>query len=352
MSPVTDLLELAAELVGVPSVSRQEAALADLVEARLRLLAELEVDRVGHNVVARSHLGRARRVVLAGHLDTVPPAGNGRAVVEGETLSGLGATDMKGGLAVMLALAEQVGESASEVTLVFYEREEVADAENGLRLLFASRAELVGGDMAVLLEPTDGWVEAGCQGNVTMRATFLGRRAHTARAWLGCNAAHRAAPVLSRLAAFQAETVDVDGLSFREGLSVVELEAGIAANVVPDRATLKVNRRFAPSRRLEEVVEECRSLLAGADEIEVLSAAPGGAPGLGHPEVAGFISAVGAPVRPKLGWTDVARFAAAGIAALNFGPGDPDLAHRPDECVTRTSLEACFDSLRGFLAGR
>lgn len=352
MRPAGDLLALAADLVAVPSVSRQEAAIADLVEARLRGVAELDVHRLGHNVVGRSHQGRARRVVLAGHLDTVPPAGNDQPTVEGETLSGLGAADMKGGLAVMLALAERVGEWATEVTFVFYEREEVADVENGLRHLFVSRPNLVGGDLAVLLEPTDGWVEAGCQGNVTLRATFLGRRAHTARAWLGSNAVHRVAPVLSRLAAFEAGVVDVDGLSYREGLSVVEIAAGVAANVVPDRATLKVNRRFAPSRRLEEVVEECRSLLAGADEIEVLSAAPGGAPGLGHPEVAGFISAVGAPVRPKLGWTDVARFAAAGIAALNFGPGDPDLAHRPDECVTRTSLEACFNSLRGFLAGR
>lgn len=348
---IPDLLGLTAELCAVPSVSHEERELADRIETRLRAAGGLVVDRVGDNVVARTEGGRDRRVVLAGHLDTVPPAGNAAAVVDGDTLTGLGAADMKGGLAVMLALAGLVGASGAggaagsgprfDVTFAFYSGEEVAEEHNGLRRVFAERPDLLAGDLAVLLEPTGGWVEAGCQGTVHVLATFRGRRAHTARPWKGVNAVHRALPALVRVAAAAdvMGEVAVEGLAFRESLQVVSVEAGVANNVVPDECRVVVNRRFAPSRDADEVVGELRALLDGADGIEVVNLSPAAAPRLDHPLVAELVGVFDLAVRPKLGWTDVARFAAHGVPAVNFGPGDPSLAHTPDECVTREALE-------------
>jgi succinyl-diaminopimelate desuccinylase len=349
----SDLLALTAALVSIPSVSGNESDIADAVGERLRVRAPgLALDRVGHNVVARTERGAPRRVVLGGHLDTVPPAGNDRAVVEGDRVSGLGAADMKGGLAVMLRLAEEVvGDARHDVTLVFYEAEEIADRYNGLRHLFAERPELVAGDIAVLLEPTDGVVEAGCQGTIRMRAVFRGRRAHTARAWMGENAIHKASAALARVAAFDAPTVAVDGLPYREALQVVQVEGGVAANVVPDECVVVVNRRYAPSRSLEEAVDEVRAVLAGADELEVTDASQAADPNLSHPLVAELVEGLGGDARPKLGWTDVARFAAHGVPAVNFGPGEAELAHTPGEYVTRDSLERCYGRLAAFLAG-
>lgn len=346
-----DLLGLTAALVAVPSESHHEAALADGVEARLRARApHLEVVRHGANVVARTGAGRARRVVLGGHLDTVPADGNARPELDGDTLRGLGTADMKGGLAVLLQLAERASAPAKDVTYVFYAGEEVADEFNGLRRLFADVPALLAADLAVLLEPTDGWVEAGCQGTIHARATFSGRRAHTARPWTGTNAVHRAAPLLGRLAAFEAATVVVDGLEYREALQVVRVEAGVANNVVPDRCVVTVNRRYAPSRPLDVAVGELRGLLADADDVEVTDASPAAPPGLGDPLVAEFVRSGALPVRPKLGWTDVARFAEHGIPACNYGPGDPLLAHTARESVTRPALERCAATLAAFVA--
>lgn len=348
-----DLLGLTAALVAVPSVSRKEARLAGEVAARLAARAPgLEVVRLGDNVVARTDRGLERRAVLAGHLDTVPPAGNERPEVEGDELRGLGSCDMKGGLAVMLCLAEDVAPRARfDLTLCFYAGEEIADEHNGMRYLFAERPDLVAGDLAVLLEPTNGVVEAGCQGTLLVKATFRGARAHTARAWRGVNAVHRAAPVLARIAAFEPETVDVDGLSYREALQVVGLHAGVAGNVVPDQCTVEVNRRYAPSRTADDAVAAVRSVLDGADEVEVANVAEGATPNLSHPLLSELVEALGVEVRPKLGWTDVARFSAHGIPALNFGPGDSELAHTPGERVTREQLDHCYERLAAFLAG-
>lgn len=349
--PAADLLGLTAALVAVPSVSRHEEDLADAVEARLRL-GPLEVERVGSNVVARTSAGRDRRVVLAGHLDTVPANGNQVPKVEGDVLYGLGAADMKGGLAVLLRLAEEVASAARfDVTFVFYESEEIADQYNGLRHLFEARPELVAGEFAVLLEPTDNWLEAGCQGSIRLEATFTGARAHTARPWQGVNAVHRAAPVLTRLASHQPEEVEVDGLCFRQALQVVDMHGGVAGNVVPDRCTLSVNRRYAPSLTEAEAEAEVRALLEGADEVAVTSVSPAAHPNLSHPLVAEFAGCIGAPVRPKLGWTDVARFSAHGVPAVNFGPGDPEVSHTAGEHVSRTSLDACHQALARFLTG-
>lgn len=349
----SDLLGLTAALVDVGSVSGDESTLADLVEQRLRDRArKLRVDRVNNNVVARTVPRQERRVVLAGHLDTVPENGNGRAVVEGEVLAGLGSADMKGGLAVMLLLAEELSERARfDCTFVFYEGEEVAEERNGMRHLFATRRELVEGDFAVLLEPTDGRLEAGCQGTIRIDGVFHGARAHTARPWMGRNAIHAAAPVLGRLAAYEAATVEVDGVAYRESLQVVKVQGGVAGNVVPDRCVVEVNRRYAPSRALEEVVEEVRLLLGGADEIVVRNASIAAHPNLAHPLVAEFAGSLGLEVRGKLGWTDVARFTEQGIPAVNFGPGDPEIAHTAGERVARASLDGVYDALRRFLAG-
>ena len=352
-TPADDLLALTAALVAVPSVSLNEEPLAGAVEARLRSVDGLTVERVGLNVVARTEHGRERRIVMAGHLDTVPANDNAVPRIDGDVLHGLGAADMKGGVAVLLRLAEEVAaDSRFDCTFVFYEAEEIADEHNGLRKLFAERPDLVAGDFAVLLEPTDLWLEAGCQGSIRLDATFVGRRAHTARPWQGDNAVYRAAPVLQRLAEHQPDEMEVDGLRFRQALSVVEVRAGVAGNVVPDRCTVVVNRRYAPALTLEEAEAEVRALLDGADEVALTSVSPAAHPNLSHPLVAEFAGLLDLPVRCKLGWTDVARFSSHGVPAVNFGPGDPEVSHTAGEHVTRASVEGCFTALAAFLLGR
>jgi succinyl-diaminopimelate desuccinylase len=349
---MVDLLALTEELCAIPSVSGDEHALADVVEARLRdVAASLRVERVGNNVIARTDQGFGRRIVLGGHLDTVPANGNREPRRKGDVLHGLGTADMKGGLAVLLDLAARASAQPPrhDATFVFYEGEEVADEHNGLRRLFGERRELVEGDLAVLLEPTAGWVEAGCQGTISVRATFDGVRAHSARPWMGTNAIHRAAPLLERIASFEAATVDVDGLGYRESLQVVRVEGGIANNVVPDRCVVVVNRRYAPSRTLPDAIEEVRKMCVDADELEVLNASAAAPPNLWNPLIAELVGVYNLPVRPKLGWTDVARFSAHGIPALNLGPGDPELAHTADEKVERADLEGCAAVLASFL---
>jgi succinyl-diaminopimelate desuccinylase len=348
-----DLLTLTAALVAVPSVSRHEAELADRVERRIDERApHLERARVGNTVIARTQLEAERRVVLGGHLDTVPANGNETPRLDGDVLHGLGAADMKGGLAVLLRLAEEFSAGARprfDCTRAFYEAEEIADEFNGLRHVFAERPELLAGDFAVLLEPTGGRVEAGCQGTLHLRAEFAGERAHSARPWKGNNAIHAAAEVLRRLARHDPGTAWVDGLPYRQSLQVVRVEGGVANNVVPDTCTLVVNRRFAPSYSIDEARAETGALLTGADRIEVINASPAAPPNLDHPLVAEFVQTLGVEVEPKLGWTDVARFAARGVPAVNFGPGDPDVAHTAGERVTRQSVEQCYAGLADFL---
>jgi succinyl-diaminopimelate desuccinylase len=275
--------------------------------------------------------------------------------IDGEVLHGVGSADMKGGLAVLLALAEALdadpASARHDVTLAFYECGEVADRFNGLRRVFAEREALLAGDFAVLLEPTAGAVEAGCQGVIVVEARFDGARAHTARPWMGRNAIHRASEVLARLARHESDVVDVDGLAYRESLQVVRVEGGIAGkfNVVPDGCTLAVGRRFAPRFTEAEAQHQVRDLLDGADVVEVLQSQPAAPPNLTNPLVAEFVAAVALEVHPKLGWTDVARFASRGVPAVNFGPGDPEIAHTPGEHVTRASIEHAYATLAGFV---
>ncbi len=338
------LLARAAELVAVPSVSRSEQAIADLVQAVLSEHPELHVERLGDSVVARTALGRSRRVVLAGHLDTVPPFEDPTARVEGDVLWGLGSVDMKGGLAVLLDLATTVVDPAADVTWVFYACEEIDRSENALAWMAAHRPDVLAGDAAVLLEPTGGVVEAGCQGTARVEVRVRGRRAHTARPWMGVNAVHRLAGVLDVLNAYRPRQVELDGCVYTEQLQAVRVTGGVAGNVVPDDAAVTVNFRFAPDRdvagALAALEDVFRGALGAGGTLEVTDIAGGAPPGLGHPVLAALVEATGTPARAKLGWTDVATFASAGVPAVNFGPGDPLLAHTPDEHVSAAELVA------------
>jgi succinyl-diaminopimelate desuccinylase len=331
-----DAARLTAALVDVESVSGDEQQLADLVEQAVAEYPALSVARDGNVVTARTSGDRAQRIVLAGHLDTVPIAGNVPSRLDGATLHGCGTTDMKSGVAVMLRLAHLVGvgelDHRTELTWVFYDCEEIESARNGLyRLARTAPAEL-GGDLAILLEPTDGVVEGGCQGTLRVAVRTVGLRAHSARSWLGANAIHAAAPVLARLAAYEARVVEVEGLTYREGLNAVGIAGGVAGNVVPDECTVTVNYRFAPDRSEDDALAHVRDVFGGFD-LELTDSAPGARPGLDRPVAAELVAAVGGEPRAKLGWTDVARFGQLGIPAVNFGPGDPNLAHKPEEHV-------------------
>lgn len=354
---MSDLLERTLELIAIPSVSRDERALADHVETRMRAVPWLTVERIGDNVVARTELARGSRLLLAGHLDTVPPAGNAVPRREQETLWGLGAADMKGGLAVMLELASTVAEPPVDVTYAFYACEEIDRPYNGLLGVEAARPDLLRADAAILGEPTAARVEAGCQGVLKVAVTTGGRRAHSARPWTGVNAVHRLAPVLARVAAYTPRRPVLDGCEYREALQAVAVEGGVAGNVIPDTARLTLNHRFAPDRRAAEAEAALRDLLApvidpaAGDRIEVLDAAPAAPPRLDHPLLAALIDASESPPKAKLGWTDAAFFAERGIPAANFGPGDPEVAHTAEERVEGSQLQSTFDALHRVITG-
>jgi succinyl-diaminopimelate desuccinylase len=341
---------LTAALVDVPSVSGAEAALADQVEAALRGLAHLEVVRDGDAVLARTRGDRPRRVILAGHLDTVPVAGNLPSRWAGEVLYGCGTSDMKSGDAVLLRLAATLPDPAYELTFVLYDCEEVEAVRNGLNRVAANHPDWLRADLAILMEPTSARIEGGCQGSMRVQVRVPGRRAHSARSWLGSNAIHAAGPVLDRLAGYRGREVDIDGCSYREGLNAVRIGGGVAGNVIPDECLISVNFRFAPDRTLEQATEHVREVLAGY-QMQVTDGAAGALPRLSEPAARDFVAAVGSAPVGKLGWTDVARFAAAGIAAVNYGPGDPNLAHTREEHVHAARIVECEQKLAGYLSG-
>ncbi|HEY7011063.1 MAG TPA: succinyl-diaminopimelate desuccinylase [Jatrophihabitantaceae bacterium] len=349
----SDAAALTAALVDIASVSGEEAHLADLVEGALREYPALAVERDGNVVLARTDLGRDRRVVLAGHLDTVPIADNVPSRTEGELLYGCGASDMKSGLAVLLRVAHLVGTGALDprvdLSFVGYDCEEIEADRNGLGRLARARPAALQGDLAVLLEPTDGTIEGGCQGTLRVVVTVPGVRAHSARSWLGTNAIHAAGPVLERLAGYRAREVDVDGLGYREGLNAVAISGGVAGNVIPDSCTVTVNFRFAPDRSEEDAFAHVRAVFDGY-EVTLTDSAPGARPGLDGELAASIVAAVGGEARAKLGWTDVARFGQLGIPAVNFGPGDPNLAHKPEEHVVIARIGAAEEALVRFLS--
>jgi succinyl-diaminopimelate desuccinylase len=347
---VDDPVELTRRLVDIPSVSGDEQRIADAVEALLRPCGHLEVTRFGHTIVARTRLGRPDRVVLAGHLDTVPEHDNLPSRLEGDVLHGLGTCDMKGGVAVGLHLATTVADPPRDVTYLFYECEEVEAERNGLTILAAQHPDLLEADFAVLMEPSDAVVEAGCQGTMRVDVTLRGQRAHSARSWMGSNAIHAAVPLLATLAAFEPRRPVIDGLEYHEGLNAVHVSGGVAGNVVPDECVVAVNYRFAPDRSEEEALAFLRELFAPYDVV-VRDSSPGALPGLGVPAARDFVAAVGGEVNPKFGWTDVARFSGLGVPAVNFGPGDPMYAHRQDEHVPVAHITKVADQLRTWLTG-
>jgi succinyl-diaminopimelate desuccinylase len=348
---------LTAALTDIASVSGEEKPLADAIERALAPLPHLTTARFGNTLVARTSLGRKERVVLAGHIDTVPLAGNVPSSFNPERtrLTGCGTSDMKSGVAVQLRLAAGLTGSgpnapSRDVTYVFYECEEVDVARNGLFKLSRSAPELLAGDFAVLLEPSGGVVEGGCQGTLRAAVTATGVRAHTARSWMGRNAIHEAASILDVLRSWEPRRPVVDGLEYHEGLNAVAVSGGVAGNVVPDSCTVTVNYRFAPDRSGAEAEAYIRSVFS-AWEVSLLDVAGGARPGLSSPAAAAFVAAVGGTPRAKLGWTDVARFAELGVPAVNYGPGIPELAHSPGEYVEVAAIAECESRLRAWLGG-
>jgi succinyl-diaminopimelate desuccinylase len=352
LNPTGDLVELLGDLVDIPSESRDEAEIADAIEAALVGTAHLAVERDGNSLVARTQFGHPDRVLICGHIDTVPAANNlphYLDTVDGEErLVGLGSCDMKGGVAVALALAATLAEPTRDITYVFYESEEIEERYNGLKRLAETRPDLLAGDFAVLMEPSDAGVEAGCQGTLRAEIHVKGRRSHSARSWLGANAIHGASDVLARLSDYTPSRVMIDGLEYREGLNAVSITGGVAGNVIPDECVVTVNYRFAPSLAPDLAMRHVQTIFEGFD-VRIVDVAGGALPGLSHPAAQAFLEVTGAEPRPKFGWTDVARFSALGVPAVNYGPGDPSLAHTREEYVPVEQVRRTFEVLRAWL---
>jgi succinyl-diaminopimelate desuccinylase len=345
-------IDLTRQLCDIPSVSADEKRIADDIQAVLETAPHLELFRDGDALVATTNLGRDRRVVIAGHIDTVPI--NDNVPTRNETVDGVdylwgrGTVDMKAGCAVALKLAVELTEPNVDITWVWYDHEEVSDALNGLGRLTRLYPELLAADFAILMEPSNSAVEGGCNGNLRAEIRTRGLRSHSARSWIGDNAIHKAAPILDRLAAYEAREVEVDGLVYREGLNAVGISGGVAGNVIPDECMVHINYRFAPSRSADEAVAHIHELF-GDFEVEIVDLAQGARPGLDAPLAQEFLAAVGGVAKPKYGWTDVARFAGLGIPAVNYGPGDPMKAHADDERVAIEQITECERGLRAWL---
>jgi succinyl-diaminopimelate desuccinylase len=343
-----DAVSLTASLVDARSVSGEEKALASMIDRALRDVPHLSVHSDGNAVIARTTLGRTQRVIVAGHIDTVPVAGNLPSRREANLLYGCGSCDMKAGVAVALRLAARLAQPSRDVTYVFYDCEEVEADRNGLLRLSRNTPGLLAGDLAVLMEPTGGLIEGGCQGTLRAEVSTHGRRAHSARSWMGLNAIHAASGILDLLRSYQPRQPDVDGLTYHEGLNAVGISGGVAGNVIPDECVVTVNYRFAPDRSVEQAVGHVREVFADYD-VAITDSAQGARPGLDHPAAATLLAAVGGVPRAKLGWTDVARFAALGLPAVNYGPGDPQLAHAPDEHVDVAQIADCEAKMSAWL---
>jgi succinyl-diaminopimelate desuccinylase len=364
LNPHADIAALTTDLVNIPSVSGNEAALANAIFVELSKCDWLEVVRFKNSVVAKTNLGKASRVIVAGHIDTVPVADNETAIfvssgqglpsdgsiVPDDVVFGIGSCDMKGGVAVALRAAVSIENPQFDVTYIFYECEEVDSERNGLTLIAAEHPEWLAADIAVLLEPSNANIEAGCQGTLRAKVSTTGTRAHSARSWLGDNAIHSLGDILARLNAYEPAKVLIDGLEYREGLNAVQVSGGIAGNVIPDTASIDVNYRYAPSTSGAQAEAHIREVFDGF-QVEFVDNAPGAMPGLDRPALADLVSRVGGKVAPKFGWTDVARFSAMGVPAVNLGPGDPGLAHSRNEHVSVAQLKQCEETVFDWLKG-
>jgi succinyl-diaminopimelate desuccinylase len=352
LNPISDVSELCRELCDIESVSGNEKKIADAIETALRGFDHLEIIRDENAIVAKTNLGRSKRVLIAGHLDTVPVADNLPSRLMSfereQVIFARGAVDMKAGVAVMLKLAAEITNPVFDITWIFYDQEEIEASKNGLGRLVRNHPDLIVGDFAVLCEPTAATVEGGCNGTMRVELRFAGKKAHSARPWMGSNAIHKMTGALNVLNDYVPEEIEVDGLVFKESLNAVLVSGGIASNVIPDAATLTLNYRFAPSKSVDEARNFLQALFPET-ELIVVDSASGATPGLNSPEAEAFIKAVDCSVNPKYGWTDVARFSELGIPAVNYGPGDPNKAHADDENLPVSQIYACEQGLRNWL---
>jgi len=335
------------DLVNIASESRSEAELYRYVVGAVPLE---QAYSDGESVLFAKRTGKPL-VLLAGHTDTVPAQGNLPGRIEDGAVVGLGASDMKGGLAVMIELARWAAETelAYDLALLFFPREELGPAENPLPGVFERTALVDDAQLVICLEPTDNTLQLGCLGNLNARASFEGKSAHSARPWLGVNAIKLAFDGLQQVLETEPRDVDIDGLIFREVISVTQLNAGIAANVIPARAEAILNFRYAPDRTPDSAVERVRELV-GSD-VEILANSPPAHVASRSPLVEQLRAVGGFEVQPKQAWTNVADFAARGLDAINLGPGGTRYAHAVDERVEISELERTYDALQRFLAG-
>jgi succinyl-diaminopimelate desuccinylase len=330
-------------LVDVPSQTGNEGAIRDELAARL---VGLPLHTVANSLVVGDP--GPGKVLLVGHTDTVPLQGHVGSRIEDGRLYGLGATDMKGGLAVMVHLLEDLG--TERLVGVFYAGEEGPMVGNELGMIFEMLPELAEAEAGIVMEPTNRELHAGCQGSVNATVSFLGEAAHSARPWLGVNAITRSGEFLTMMDGLKPEPHPIEGLQFKEVISVTTASGGVANNVIPSRFDLNVNYRFSPDRTLEEAVERLRELCASADVFEVADSAPAAYPEVSHPLFQVLAETAAASVSHKQGWTDVAQLAARGIPAVNFGPGETALAHKPGESIDLTDLDWAYQALAGVLS--
>ena len=349
MSTLADTL---AELIDIPSVTGDEQAICDHVSERLSTNApHLTLQRVNHSLLASS-AGDGPLVLLAGHLDTVPPQGQPPARIDGGRMHGLGASDMKGGVAVMLHLMEETDPAwPYRLAAVFYEAEEGKFANNGLEPVLNRFTWLSEAMFGVLLEPSDGEIQAGCNGVMNAKVVFIGKSSHSARPWWGENAISKAGAWLSKMHTRRPDPVNLDGLVFKEVMSVTLARGGLAANIIPPRFEMNLNYRFGPHRTTAEAEEEVRRVCREADQVEIVDSAPSGRVVTDHPLVTELAEAAGVGIGSKQGWTDVARLTARGIPSINFGPGETSQAHTADESMPLDHLALVYDSMKKVFSG-
>jgi succinyl-diaminopimelate desuccinylase len=343
-----ELSKLTLDLVNISSVSKDEKSIADLIAEALKKYSHLKITRVNNSIVAQTNFGNKQRVVIAGHIDTVPANNNFPGKINDSEVIGLGSVDMKSGIAVALKLASEITSSNYDVTYLFYESEEIETKFNGLELITKQQKDLLDCDFAILMEPTNGILEVGCQGSLRFEVSTSGKRSHSARWWNGENAIHKTNKILEILNNYKSREPEIDGHKFREGLQAVKVNGGIAGNVVPDSVTISINHRFAPDTSIDQATQNMKTLFKDFN-FELVDAANAAPTGLSNPLIKEFVSNIGKNIAPKFGWTDVARFANAGIPAINFGPGDPNLAHHPEEKVLISQIIDVYESLKKWL---